>query len=697
MASIGALKILLSADAGNVNKTLSGLQNQISKVGSALAAGFAVDSFVDFGKKIIEVSGEFQKFNAVLTNTLRSASAAGAEMALLQDIASVTPFSVRELTDSFVKLVNGGFKPTRSEIIALGDLASSTGKSFDQLAEAVLDAQSGEFERLKEFGIKAKKSGDEVTFTFKGVSTTVKNTSTDIQNYLISLGKIEGVSGSMAAISETLQGKISNLGDTFDNLFRVIGERGDGILKRGINNLNKYITAITEFLKTDKQRQTDNQNKANSNASEFLKEEIKQLQKNIQEKEKLNAVDAEAKAIQQERVQLADRLLNAEQALADQRAKTANLSKLEGKRGRGFSIDGQIADSKKREQELINEINAQKNALSELDDIENKNIETKKKGNGLSAEQVKQQEKIQSTIKGIYQELANLDSEQNVLTDLGEGFNIIDKKQETVLAGIKKLIELGLKPESEAVKALVKEYEKLANIDTDKLELIDNKKRIDKQIPTLSVPTQNQTGNISLSDNQVQAIEGLKALGNTAEETQVKITDFDNALASAFSSGLQSAVANLVSGGDALKGALGAILSILGDFAIKYGERLIAIGIAENIALPGSGVPKIVGGGLLVVAGSLAKALSSSLGSDSKPKSSGGYKNGLTSVPGWANGHYFQLHSGESVLPAGTDMNKILSDRGFGGGSFEIGELVLRGDTAVALISRTTGRTNRVR
>ena len=73
----------------------------------------------------------------------------------------------------------------------LGDLASSTGKDFDQLAEAIIDAQTGEFERLKEFGIRASKQGDEVKFTFKEVETQVDFTADSIRDYVLSLGDDE--------------------------------------------------------------------------------------------------------------------------------------------------------------------------------------------------------------------------------------------------------------------------------------------------------------------------------------------------------------------------------------------------------------------------------------------------------------------------------------------------------------------------
>ena len=48
---------------------------------------------------------------------------------------------------------------------AYGDTASAMGKSLDDMVEAVADAATGEFERLKEFGIRASKNGDRVSFT----------------------------------------------------------------------------------------------------------------------------------------------------------------------------------------------------------------------------------------------------------------------------------------------------------------------------------------------------------------------------------------------------------------------------------------------------------------------------------------------------------------------------------------------------
>jgi hypothetical protein len=185
---------------------------------------------------------------AVLTNTLGSASQAQLAMNMITKFASETPFSVEELTGAFVKLANQGFKPSYDEMRKLGDLASSTGKSFGQLAEAILDAQTGEFERLKEFGVKAKVAGDQVTFTFREVATTVKNTSTSIQQYLLGLGDIEGVSGAAAAISQTLQGKISNLGDAWTTFMKNLGDANTGPLKTSVTLLGDMLSKVNALM-----------------------------------------------------------------------------------------------------------------------------------------------------------------------------------------------------------------------------------------------------------------------------------------------------------------------------------------------------------------------------------------------------------------------------------------------------------------
>lgn len=256
---LARLAVLISGDSSGLKKSigqsetaLNGFSKAVKGVGGQLTAALGALSFVALGKQILDITAEFQKFEAVLTNTLGSKSAAQDAMERIQDFASKTPFSVQELTASFVKLANQGFQPTTDELRKLGDLASSTGKNFDQLTEAIIDAQTGEFERLKEFGIRASKQGDQVKFTFKGVETQTKFTADSIRDYILSLGELEGVSGSMAAISETLGGKISNLGDIWDKFLLTLGTQTSGVAFSILDALNRGLEGAVDALTDDK-------------------------------------------------------------------------------------------------------------------------------------------------------------------------------------------------------------------------------------------------------------------------------------------------------------------------------------------------------------------------------------------------------------------------------------------------------------
>jgi len=223
------------------------MSGTFSDVGKTLASVFAVDQLISFGKAILDTTVEFQKMEAVLTTALGSNSAAKAAMDQIVNFAATTPFQVDELTDSFVKLANRGFVPTMEQMRQMGDVASSVGKSFDQLTEAILDAQTGEFERLKEFGVKASAQGDVVQFTFKGITTEVAKSDKAIQDYLLSLGNLEGVAGSMEAISKTTGGAISNLQDNITQLFKNIGDSSSGFINFFIKDINNVVSSFRNF------------------------------------------------------------------------------------------------------------------------------------------------------------------------------------------------------------------------------------------------------------------------------------------------------------------------------------------------------------------------------------------------------------------------------------------------------------------
>lgn len=232
-ASIKAMADNTANQGDRMDKTFGG-------IGSALAAIGGTAAITMLGRQILDTTAKFEKFGIVLSNTLGETQGA-ASLDMISKFAATTPFQLDEVTGAFIKMANQGFVPTYEEMTKLGDVASSTGKSFDQLTEAILDAQAGQFERLKEFGIKASVSGDKVTFSFKEQQTTVDNTNSSIRAYILSLGDMKGVAGANALISASLTGQLSNLQDKLAMMYNEIGKSNKGVMYSAIAGTSTLI------------------------------------------------------------------------------------------------------------------------------------------------------------------------------------------------------------------------------------------------------------------------------------------------------------------------------------------------------------------------------------------------------------------------------------------------------------------------
>jgi len=208
----------LRSSLGKIKGAIFNVQTAIAGIAGATGFGLLI-------KSTVQTNREFQSLEASLKTFLGSADNASKAFEVLQVFAAKTPFALKEVVGSFNKLIAVGLKPSIKTMVAFGNITSGVGKSLDQFVEAAADAAVGEFERLKEFGIKAKTEGDKVSFTFKGMTTTVQKSSEAITGYLVGLGETQ-FAGAMAEQTKTLNGAFSNLGDSFDTFKKAIGEAG---------------------------------------------------------------------------------------------------------------------------------------------------------------------------------------------------------------------------------------------------------------------------------------------------------------------------------------------------------------------------------------------------------------------------------------------------------------------------------------
>ena len=208
-----------------------------SLIGSTIRGGLIAAGTAGIGAatagiwKSVTAGMQFEKYRTQLTGL--EGSRAGGERAMdwVANFAKETPYEIGEVMEAFVALKAYGIDPTDGSLRTLGDTAAGMGKSLMQAVEMIADAQTGEFERLKEFGIRAKVNGDQVTLSFrkngKEIQRTVKNTASEIQKALGTAFN-DRFAGGMAALAKTTEGKWSGLMDRLTFSAKRVWEGGFG-------------------------------------------------------------------------------------------------------------------------------------------------------------------------------------------------------------------------------------------------------------------------------------------------------------------------------------------------------------------------------------------------------------------------------------------------------------------------------------
>ena len=256
----GALQSAQQQAQNLANKGFKMVQSSASqafdviKKGTVVLAGFGTV----LGGMAIKSASDMETMSIALeTSCQGNVKQAQDAQKAITEFATRTPYQLQEVMTGFIKLKNMGLDPSQRALTAYGNTASAMGKGLNDMVEAVADAATGEFERLKEFGIRASKQGDQVKFTFKGVEQTVKMNSKDIEGYLIKLGETN-FAGGMDKQSQSLKGLMSTLKDSVSlTLGQLAKDTGliDGVkvAVTGITNaLNKFdpqpVKNATAFL-----------------------------------------------------------------------------------------------------------------------------------------------------------------------------------------------------------------------------------------------------------------------------------------------------------------------------------------------------------------------------------------------------------------------------------------------------------------
>ena len=163
----------MSASLERVSKRAQEAGKRLNDIGKAVSLKVSAP-LIGLTGLALKTSADFERMGIALKTTFQGdEEAARAAFDQILEFTAKTPFQISEVMDSFIRLKNMGLDPGVEAMTAYGDMASAFGRNITDMVDAVAGATTGEFERLKAFGITTEVRGKKVAFTFRGVREVV--------------------------------------------------------------------------------------------------------------------------------------------------------------------------------------------------------------------------------------------------------------------------------------------------------------------------------------------------------------------------------------------------------------------------------------------------------------------------------------------------------------------------------------------
>ncbi|WP_018674838.1 tape measure protein, partial [Riemerella columbina] len=244
----------------------SRMDSAFKNLSIGIASYFSVQALMGFVRQLINVRGEFQKTEIAFGTMLKSKEKAKALMGEMVDLAAKTPFSLQDVSNGAKQLL--AFQVPANQVVdtlkRMGDIAAGLGVPLSRInlvygqVKAKGKLMGDDLRQFTEAGIPmlaelAKKFG-KTTGEIQKMVSEGKIGFKDVKEVLFSLTDEGGMFFNlMDKQSESLSGKISNLGDAFDQMLNKIGESNEGILNSGIDAVAGLVENYEEVMETIKE------------------------------------------------------------------------------------------------------------------------------------------------------------------------------------------------------------------------------------------------------------------------------------------------------------------------------------------------------------------------------------------------------------------------------------------------------------
>lgn len=228
----------------DANKHFLSLASGAAKASAALS-GLAIGAGIN---EALNMEGYKTQLETATKDTKKAAEI----MQYSIKLANKTPFEGGQLVEAAAKFEAMGMSAEKWLTIT-GDMAAATNKDFDQATEALIDAQTGELERLKEFGITKAMITKKANEMFTDEVVNNQGQIVDLEKFneaLVALMQ-DKYEGGMDKLAKTVRGRWSTVtGITKSALATMAGVSADGSVRVGsaLDIIGNFVQRVADKL-----------------------------------------------------------------------------------------------------------------------------------------------------------------------------------------------------------------------------------------------------------------------------------------------------------------------------------------------------------------------------------------------------------------------------------------------------------------
>ena len=238
--SLQTLKTQSASCATSIKNSFKGMAAGLMGAFSAVASfNKIVNSLKDYESKVSSLSA--------ITGNIENAKILFND---LNNLSRKIPQQFDDITAAAVNLNKSGIVPTEENIKALSAIAVGTNNTLASVSQVVTSAALGQVKALKQLGIVAKATGDQIEVSYKGQKTVIDNTSESIMKYISDISK-NNFAETLNFQMRGMTGATKNLSDAWSDMWTAIatGDVGKEIAD-SIYTASRALDSFTAWLKS---------------------------------------------------------------------------------------------------------------------------------------------------------------------------------------------------------------------------------------------------------------------------------------------------------------------------------------------------------------------------------------------------------------------------------------------------------------